>query len=470
MSVLNNSVIIYEPSPKYSLQKGSSKKNKNTKKIKKTYYESPLKHIAQSNKIWQSKQAQQRLMRTLSRSSNKKKMTIFDVDNTSLQDSVIILSDNESETCIDENTGNTSNSTQNTHEDNRLSITHKRHKVQAKSKSCVTSKRKRKHADDSCIYISDTEDSEPQIIPINVNEPVRVPQEQGRDDIKMVYASKENTALSTKCIPQTHGNQMQNSNKDLNERIFTVDNSPSLSNLNYLRSDTGPRRKRPRGWHVSMEDNRLIFSRPGLTLPTTESHKAKGTLAEKHKSATSRGMNFKYKESESRTNADPETSNLQNNNVHPGKLREIIIDGCNIAMSHTKGKSFSEIGLKLVIDYFKTRGHTVKAFVSHKFRSIHRPMLEELHTQEIVVFTPSRCIAGRRITPYDDRYILEYATMCGGIVVSFDQYRDLYMEKPEWRNTIEKRLLAPTFVGNYVMFPEDPLGRNGPRLDEFLRH
>lgn len=68
------------------------------------------------------------------------------------------------------------------------------------------------------------------------------------------------------------------------------------------------------------------------------------------------------------------------------------------------------------------------------------------------------------------RYILEYATMCGGIVVSSDQYRDLYLEKPEWRDTIEKRLLIPTFVGNYVMFPEDPLGRGGPTLEEFLRH
>lgn len=69
-----------------------------------------------------------------------------------------------------------------------------------------------------------------------------------------------------------------------------------------------------------------------------------------------------------------------------------------------------------------------------------------------------------------ERYILDYATMCDGIVVSMDQYRDLYMEKPEWKNTIENRLLVPTFVGNCVMFPEDPLGREGPKLEDFLRH
>lgn len=55
-------------------------------------------------------------------------------------------------------------------------------------------------------------------------------------------------------------------------------------------------------------------------------------------------------------------------------------------------------------------------------------------------------------------------------MISSDQYRDLYKEKPEWRNTIMNRLLTPTFVGNIVMFPEDPLGRNGPKLDEFLKH
>lgn len=68
------------------------------------------------------------------------------------------------------------------------------------------------------------------------------------------------------------------------------------------------------------------------------------------------------------------------------------------------------------------------------------------------------------------RFILKYATTCGGIVISSDQYRDLYREKPEWRNTILNRLLIPTFVGDYIMFPEDPLGKFGPNLERFLRH
>ncbi|XP_015597262.1 uncharacterized protein LOC107268730 [Cephus cinctus] len=154
----------------------------------------------------------------------------------------------------------------------------------------------------------------------------------------------------------------------------------------------------------------------------------------------------------------------------PGSLREIIIDGSNVAFAHTAGKCFSIKGLQLVIDYFKSRGHTVKAFVPHHRRSPCHKILEQLYKQGIVIFTPSRNIDGKMITPYDDRYILEYATKCQGIVISHDRYRDLYDEKPGWKDTINKRLLEPTFVGDYVMFPDDPLGRRGPSLYDFLRH
>ncbi|XP_071559567.1 uncharacterized protein [Temnothorax nylanderi] len=152
------------------------------------------------------------------------------------------------------------------------------------------------------------------------------------------------------------------------------------------------------------------------------------------------------------------------------KLREIIVDGCNVAMAHTNGKEFSEKGIQIVVDFFKLRGHNVKVFLPQHVRKKEHTFLEKLYKEGTVVFTPSRLIDGRQITSYDDRYILKYATSCGGIVISTDQYRDLYREKPEWRNTILNRLLIPTFVGDYIMFPEDPLGRFGPNLETFLRH
>ncbi|KAG5310132.1 ZC12B ribonuclease, partial [Acromyrmex insinuator] len=152
------------------------------------------------------------------------------------------------------------------------------------------------------------------------------------------------------------------------------------------------------------------------------------------------------------------------------KLREIIVDGCNVAMNHTQGKEFSEKGIQIVVNYFKERGHVVKVFLPQHVRKKEHTFLEQLYKEGTVIFTPSRKIGGRQITSYDDRFILKYATTCGGIVISSDQYRDLYREKPEWRNTILNRLLIPTFVGDYIMFPEDPLGKFGPNLERFLRH
>lgn len=87
----------------------------------------------------------------------------------------------------------------------------------------------------------------------------------------------------------------------------------------------------------------------------------------------------------------------------------------------------------------------------------------------MLVFTPSRQVGGRRLVCYDDRYILRLAAETDGIVVSNDNYRDLVSENPEYRKIIEERILMYSFVNDRFMPPEDPLGRNGPKLDRFLR-
>lgn len=67
-------------------------------------------------------------------------------------------------------------------------------------------------------------------------------------------------------------------------------------------------------------------------------------------------------------------------------------------------------------------------------------------------------------------FILDYATEVGGIVVSGDNYKDLYQENRKWRETIANRILMPTWADKKtLMFPEDPLGRKGPSLDRFLK-
>lgn len=157
-----------------------------------------------------------------------------------------------------------------------------------------------------------------------------------------------------------------------------------------------------------------------------------------------------------------------------GELRPIVIDGSNVAMGHGLDSVFSSKGIDLIIKYFINRGHQkVVAFVPqfrNKFSmSTDRELLEQLYKSGKLVYTPSREVGGTRITSYDDAFILDYAAMHGGVVVTRDNYRDLAHEKPEWLEVVRNRILVPTFVGDDIMFPSDPLGRSGPSLDSFLK-
>lgn len=80
-----------------------------------------------------------------------------------------------------------------------------------------------------------------------------------------------------------------------------------------------------------------------------------------------------------------------------------------------------------------------------------------------------RFVGGKRMVCYDDRYILKLAAEVDGIVVSNDNYRDLAQENPEFRRVVEERILMYSFVNDRFMPPDDPLGRSGPTLENFLR-
>ncbi|EPY77153.1 putative ribonuclease ZC3H12C [Camelus ferus] len=96
-------------------------------------------------------------------------------------------------------------------------------------------------------------------------------------------------------------------------------------------------------------------------------------------------------------------------------------------------------------------------------------ILRKLEKEKVLVFTPSRRVQGRRVVCYDDRFIVKLAFESDGIIVSNDNYRDLANEKPEWKKFIDERLLMYSFVNDKFMPPDDPLGRHGPSLDNFLR-
>nr|XP_054603418.1 protein KHNYN [Nothobranchius furzeri] len=157
------------------------------------------------------------------------------------------------------------------------------------------------------------------------------------------------------------------------------------------------------------------------------------------------------------------------------ELRTVIIDGSNVAMSHGLGHFFSCRGIALAIQHFWERGHRhISALVpqwrqksDQRIKEQH--YLTELQKLGLLSYTPSREVYGKRISSYDDRLILQLAQKTDGVIVTNDNLRDLSDESPVWRDIIKKRLLQYTFVGDLFMVPDDPLGRGGPHLDDFLR-
>ncbi|XP_039353979.1 protein KHNYN isoform X3 [Mauremys reevesii] len=161
----------------------------------------------------------------------------------------------------------------------------------------------------------------------------------------------------------------------------------------------------------------------------------------------------------------------------PGKknLRRVIIDGSNVAMVHGLHQFFSCRGIALAVQYFWDRGHREVTVFVPQWRMEKVARVEEKHflTQlqdlSLLSLTPSRQVAGKRITSYDDRFMLRLAEETNGVIVTNDQLRDLMQESKKWIRIIKERLLQFTFVGNIFMVPDDPLGREGPTLDEFLQ-
>ncbi|KAG9328634.1 hypothetical protein JZ751_012687 [Albula glossodonta] len=91
-------------------------------------------------------------------------------------------------------------------------------------------------------------------------------------------------------------------------------------------------------------------------------------------------------------------------------LRQVIIDGSNVAMSHGLGQFFSCRGIALAVQHFWNRGHRrVTAFVP-QWRQKRDPKVKEQHyltklqDLALLAFTPSREVQGKRINSYDDRF------------------------------------------------------------------
>ncbi|XP_065180196.1 probable ribonuclease ZC3H12B [Sycon ciliatum] len=199
--------------------------------------------------------------------------------------------------------------------------------------------------------------------------------------------------------------------------------------------------------------------------------------APKEKKAPAPHVEVKSEGEASDSDEDSDNERDENEEARTG-LRPIIIDGSNVAMNYSDGKYFACNALKICVRYFQKLGHEeIFCLVPEWRKEKSRPegkiedqhVLDDLYAEGILKYTTSRRLKGKRIVPYDDRYIVRLATKTKGVIVSRDRFRDLVDERKQWRTTIEKRLLQFVWAGGIFMPDLDPLGRGGPKLKEFLR-
>ncbi|XP_052589101.1 protein NYNRIN [Peromyscus californicus insignis] len=164
--------------------------------------------------------------------------------------------------------------------------------------------------------------------------------------------------------------------------------------------------------------------------------------------------------------------NLSGEPGNPG-LRRVVIDGSSVAMVHGLQHFFSCRGIAMAVQYFWNRGHReVTVFVptwqlkkTRRVRESH--FLTQLHALKMLSITPSQLENGKKITTYDYRFMVKLAEETDGIIVTNEQIHILMNNSK--KVMIRDRLLPFTFAGNLFMVPDDPLGRDGPTLDEFLK-
>ena len=101
-----------------------------------------------------------------------------------------------------------------------------------------------------------------------------------------------------------------------------------------------------------------------------------------------------------------------------------------------------------MVNHFRDRGHKdIRAFVprfrrgdSDKNCPTKDPeILDKLEQEGFLTYTPSRFVDNKLILPYDDRFILKTALHYDAVIISNDNYRDLWRENPDYKKLVEKK-------------------------------
>jgi len=182
---------------------------------------------------------------------------------------------------------------------------------------------------------------------------------------------------------------------------------------------------------------------------------------------------------------------MQVDNANKESLRPIVIDGVSVAVEHAKAvegpmisnqnsdgeavPKFSSDGIRKCVEYFKQRGHQeifvfVPQFRENCSQTNNPEILEDLNRQGILKFTPSKQIDGKACKSFDNRFIVQSAGMLNAVIMSNNDYKDLLLEDVKLKHIIDNHILKFVWLHNTLMLPQDPLGINGPTLEQFLRH
>lgn len=274
---------------------------------------------------------------------------------------------------------------------------------------------------------------------------------------------------------------------------FEIDTTPDYIpiNVSYNKPKRGPKRRldAPHDVIVSKQRKRLIEKNTTLAenIETCKQNECANTKSKVTSKSNEKGIaeiQPKFGDTSENDSRKPKIPQIQlsHTNIHEmmaaphlaGGLRPIIIDGCNVAFAFGNGK-FQFEGIIFVVEYFKKRGHEeIVSFLPQCYRNKFRAedvdkQIKEYEKEKIISYTPSRYLNGKLIKPYDDRFIVQYASEREGVIISNDGYLDLIDEESSWRTTIEQRIINFTFARGLLMLPKDPLGPNGPTLDEMLK-
>ena len=124
------------------------------------------------------------------------------------------------------------------------------------------------------------------------------------------------------------------------------------------------------------------------------------------------------------------------------------------------------------------RGHKVYAYTPNSRKgkghkdcpTLNPEILEDLENKGILKTTPSKKLNGVYVASHDDNFILGAAKFHNAVIVSTDQFRKEVLQNPNLETLVHNNLLHYQFAGDFFQPSDDPFGKNGPTIEEFLNN